>query len=163
MARPKQTDEQKLAKLAAKQSLIILTPAHKFFESCKEGGVYVPGQHNCGHFVGIQKLKSGNTESGEDAAVVIFEVMESRVDGTLLRKPRYTTSQGKYRQVVYPQMTIEWGQVDGVARAMLKLFGGEKGGAIKEEVLSSDKVVVEERAAAIEGDEMAQLSRLYDT
>ena len=148
VGRPRQTEEQRREKLAAKQAVMVQTPAHKFFLECMPGGVYVEGnpEHRCGHYVGIQKLHSSHTESGEDSAVILFEVMEG-LDGVLLRKPRYTMS-SHGRQVVYPQMTIEWDQVEGVARAMLGIFGGEKGVEIKKEVLASDKVVVEEKAKA---------------
>lgn len=145
------TPEQRLEALRKKQASMVESPAQKFFESCQEGGIYVESpiaaEHNHGHYVGVQKLNTSKTESGQDAAIVIFEVMKSVIDGRLLRKPRYSSNSAGTRCVTYPQMTIEWAQAEGVARGILGILGG-KGGEIKSEVLSSDAVVTEEKQAA---------------
>jgi hypothetical protein len=163
MGRKPLSPEQKLERLRKTQEKIVASPAQKFLESCMDGGVYIESpdaaEHNHGHYVGVQRLKTEKAEGGYDCAVVIFEVMKSVIDGRLLRKPRYTSSSTGGRQVVYPQMVLEWAQVEGVARAMLNILGG-KAGAIKEEVLSSDKVVKEERVEAVRNATLDQLRGL---
>jgi hypothetical protein len=159
MGRPKLTPEEKesrrVARLAKRQEDIVKTPAHKFFLEFINNGIFIPGSHNNGHFVGVRKSKTELTESGEDVAIYIFEVMKSEITGELLRKPRFTRGGGR-AQVVYPQMVIDWCQADGVARAILTMIGA--GASMKQEVLSSDKVVVEETKAATESDELRRLS-----